>query len=133
MNATPLVPTSVSAAFGFAMRGVVVVGLSIVILVALLSIRGVVFDRQMYRQAAVDNIAASHAGAQRIAGPVLVVPYEETELVRSTDADGRERVGERRRGGRWTYFPETLDLAGTVLPATRRLGSATGRPRCRCW
>ena len=122
MNATPLVPTSVSAAFGFAMRGVVVVGLSIVILVALLSIRGVVHDRQLYRQQAVANIAASHAGAQRLAGPVLVVPYEETELVRSTDADGRERVGERRRSGRWTYFPETLALTGTVLPATRRLG-----------
>ena len=118
MNATPLVP----AAFGFALRGLVVVGLTIVILVSLLSIRGVIHDRQQYRYEAVAAISSSHAGAQRIAGPVLVVPYEETEQVRSADADGGVRVSERRRSGRWTFFPETLDLAGTVAPATRRLG-----------
>ena len=122
MNATSLVPTAVSNAFGFALRAIVVVGLSIVILIALLSIRGVVHDRQQYRQEAIANVAASHAGAQRVAGPVLVVPYEETEQVRSLDADGRERVSERRRSGRWTFFPEILELAGKVLPATRRLG-----------
>src|SRR5690606_16917001 len=110
------------AGFGFVMRCAIVAGLSIVILVALLSIRGVAADRQQNRMNAVHSIAASHAGAQRIAGPVLVVPYEETERVRTTDEEGRTRTSERRRSGQWTFFPDSLDMAGTLVPATRKLG-----------
>ena len=122
---TPLSPQSsqsLFAGFGFVLRCAIVAGLSIVILVALLSIRGVAADRQQNRMNAVHSIAASHAGAQRIAGPVLVVPYEETERVRTTDEEGRTRTSERRRSGQWMFFPDSLDMAGTLVPATRKLG-----------
>ena len=109
-------------AFRLALRFAVMAGLAVAILVALLLVRGVVLDRQQHRNDAVAAIAASHAGAQQFAGPVLVVPYEETERIATTDADGREQVVERKRSGRWTFFPETLSVDGTLLPATRRLG-----------
>ena len=108
-------------AFRLALRFAVMAGLAVAILVALLLVRGVVLDRQQHRNDAVAAIAASHAGAQQFAGPVLVVPYEETERIATTDADGREQVVERKRSGRWTFFPETLAVDGKLLPATRKV------------
>ena len=114
--------TGLQAAFRLALRFAVMAALSVAILVALLLVRGVVLDRQQHRSDAVASIAASHAGRQQLAGPVLVVPYEATERVRTTDADGREQVTERKREGRWTFFPETLSVRGKLLPGTRHLG-----------
>lgn len=110
------------SAFRLALRFAVLAGLAVAILVALLLVRGVVLDRQQHRNDAVAAIAASHAGTQQLAGPVLVVPYEETERVPTTDADGRGQVVERKRSGRWTFFPGTLAVDGQLMPATRRLG-----------
>lgn len=114
--------TGVQSAFSLALRFAVMAALAVAILVALLMVRGVVLDRQQHRSDAVAAIAASHAGRQQLAGPVLVVPYEETERVRSVDADGDPRVTERKRSGRWTFFPETLSVEGKLLPGTRHLG-----------
>ena len=118
-NGTPSA-SGLDSAFRFALRGAVMVGLAVAMLVALLLVRGVVHDRQQYRGEAVAAIAASHAGRQQFAGPVLVVPYEETERVPPTDAGGK--ATERKRTGRWTFLPATLSVEGTLLPATRRLG-----------
>ncbi|HET8819256.1 MAG TPA: cell envelope integrity protein CreD [Xanthomonadaceae bacterium] len=114
--------TGLHSAFRLALRFAVMAGLSVAILVALLLVRGVVLDRQQHRSDAVAAIAASHAGRQQLAGPVLVVPYEATERVRTTGADGREEVTEHKRSGRWTFFPETLSVRGRVVPGTRHLG-----------
>lgn len=113
---------SLESAFRFALRAAIMAALAVAILVALLSIRGVVHDRQQYRRDAVAAVSASHAGAQQLAGPVLVVPWEQVEEIRTTAADGRVQVSERRRSGRWTYFPDTLAVDGELLPATRKLG-----------
>lgn len=113
---------SLESAFRLALRAAIMVALAVAILVALLSIRGVVHDRQQYRRDAVAAVSASHAGAQQLAGPVLVVPWEQVEQVRTTAADGRVQLTERKRSGRWTYFPDTLAVDGELLPATRKLG-----------
>ena len=55
-----------------------VLGLTLAILVPLTMIRGTINERQMYRAQAVQTVARSYAGAQGVAGPVLVVPYVET-------------------------------------------------------
>ena len=122
MATTPSATGSLDAAIRLALRAAVMVALAVAILVALLSIRGVVHDRQQHRRDAVAAVAASHAGPQQLAGPVLVVPWEQVETVGTTDADGRRQVAERRRSGRWTFFPEHLDVSGVLVPATRRLG-----------
>lgn len=105
-----------------AFRMFVMFALVVAILIPLQMIRGTIHDRQQHRRDAVAAIAASHAGAQQVAGPVLVVPYEETEQVAFEDAQGQRRTTERKRSGRWTFFPETLALSGRLLPSTRRLG-----------
>jgi len=103
-------------------RVLMVLGLSLAILVPLAMIRDTIHERQDYRGQAVRDIAASYAGAQGLAGPVLVVPYVETVVVEEKDGQGNPRRVQRDRAGRWTFFPQRVDLAGRLQPATRKRG-----------
>ena len=103
-------------------KAVMVVMLTLAILIPLQMVRGVIQDRQQYREAAVRDIAASYGGRQVLAGPVLVVPYEERVTETSNEDDGRVRQIVRRKHGQWTYFPETLAMDGVLKPDTRRRG-----------
>jgi inner membrane protein len=99
-----------------------VLAMTLAILVPLTMIRGTINERQLYRAQAVDSIARSYAGAQSFVGPVLVVPYVETVEVDERDAQGVTHKVLRAQDGRWTYFPETLDLGGVLKPGTRKRG-----------
>jgi inner membrane protein len=99
-----------------------VLAMTLAILVPLTMIRGTINERQLYRSQAVDSIARSYAGAQSFVGPVLVVPYVETVEVDEKDAQGVTHKVLRAQEGRWTYFPETLDLGGVLKPGTRKRG-----------
>jgi len=106
------------------MKMFLVFGMTLAIMIPLMMIRGTISERQMYRTQAVDNIARSYAGAQAFAGPVLVVPYVETIEAERRDNKGNfvRKVKVDGKSGRWTFFPEKLDIEGKVVPATRRLG-----------
>src|SRR5205823_3096214 len=52
--------------------------LSIMLLVGLIWIGSIVRERQMRRDAVVQEIAESSSGSQRLEGPILVVPYQKT-------------------------------------------------------
>ena len=99
-----------------------VLAMTLAILVPLMMIRGTINERQQYRVQAVDSIARSYAGAQSFVGPVLVVPFVETVEVEEKDAQGVTHKVLREQEGRWTYFPDTLDLAGVLKPGTRKRG-----------
>jgi inner membrane protein len=104
------------------MKLILVVGMTLAILVPLMMIRGTIAERQAYRQQAVADIARSYAGAQAVAGPVLVVPYTETVEVEERDSQGVVHKVLRQQDGRWLYFPKSLDLRGSLQPDTRRRG-----------
>ncbi|WP_455423546.1 cell envelope integrity protein CreD [Agrilutibacter solisilvae] len=93
-------------------------------MIPLLLIRGTISERQEYRAQAVSNVSRSSAGAQSFAGPVLVVPYVDQVEVEEKNAAGEvvRKVIRDGEAGRWTFFPERLSVAGTLLPQTRRLG-----------
>ena len=99
-----------------------VLAMTLAILVPLTMIRGTINERQLYRAQAVDSIARSYAGAQSFVGPVLVVPFVETVEVEEKDAQGVTHKVLRAQDGRWTYFPEALDLGGVLKPGTRKRG-----------
>lgn len=105
-----------------AMKLILVVGMTLAILIPLMMIRGTIDERQVYRRQAVADIARSYAGAQVVAGPVLVVPYTETVEVEERDGQGVVRKVLRQQEGRWLYFPKSLDLRGSLQPDTRRRG-----------
>jgi inner membrane protein len=99
-----------------------VVVLMLAILLPLAMIRGTISERQAYRQQAVADIAASYAGAQAFAGPVLVVPYSELVEAEERDAQGVPRKVWRRESRQWVFFPRALDVRGHLQPGTRRRG-----------
>jgi len=94
----------------------------LLLMIPLSMIRGTIAERQAYRQQAVASVADSHAGAQVVAGPVLVIPYVETLQVASTDAFGKPVSKTERREGRWLRFPTMSHLEGNLVPSVRKLG-----------
>ncbi|MGI8560294.1 MAG: cell envelope integrity protein CreD [Luteimonas sp.] len=99
-----------------------VVGLTLAILVPLAMVRDVIAERQSYRLEAVRDIASSYAGAQGMAGPVLVVPYVETVEREQQNGQGAVRKVRREVSGQWTFFPVDLHLTARLSPSTRRRG-----------
>jgi len=99
-----------------------VLGLTIAVLTALSMIRGTVHDRQRYRAEAVAEVARSTAGAQSLEGPVLFVPYSDHVTSTQLDPNGVQRTVEQVKRGTWIFFPQTLDVQGTVRPVPRKRG-----------
>lgn len=106
----------------FGLKALAVGALVILLLIPLAMIRGTIHERQAYRQEAVASVAGSHAGAQVLAAPVLVIPYVETVLVDGVDARGVAVRKAVRRDRRWVHFPARAALTGTVAPSIRRRG-----------
>jgi inner membrane protein len=104
------------------LKVLLVLAMSLAILVPLTMIRGTIQERQAYRQQAVADIAASHAGAQLLSGPVLVVPYVATVVTEERDAQGLVRHASVERAGQWTFFPSSLAVNGRLRPDVRRRG-----------
>ena len=103
-------------------KALIVALLALAILVPLAMIHGTIGERQAYRDEAVRSVARSYAGAQRIAGPVLVVPYVESVVSEEKDAQGATRQVRRDEARQWIFFPAALSTAGVLKPSTRHLG-----------
>lgn len=97
--------------------------LALLLMIPLGMIDGIVAERQSRQWEATNDIALRYAGSQRLAGPVLVLPYTEeyTELVWDTPTAGApapERPGKhevRRRVEHALYlFPQALRLDGSL-------------------
>ncbi|MBE2210304.1 MAG: cell envelope integrity protein CreD [Xanthomonadaceae bacterium] len=96
--------------------------MTLAILIPLAMVRGVISERQRYRDEAVASIASDIGRAQVLAGPVLVVPYVETVTRQVQDADGGKRQVSERRESRWYFFPDRLKVAGELSPDIRKRG-----------
>lgn len=99
-----------------------VAAMTLAILVPLMMVRGVISERQRYRDEAVADIAANIGRAQVLAGPVLVVPYTEVVVRQVQDGAGGTRAVSDRREGRWSFFPTTLRADGKLAPDVRKRG-----------
>ena len=92
--------------------------LALLLLIPVGMVRGVIAERQARRDETVREIGSSWGGAQRIAGPRLVVPF--IERWQETLVDGKKIERERRDAA--VFLPETLDVTGTLETQTLRRG-----------
>ena len=99
-----------------------VVGMTILLLVPLLLIGSTIQDRKLYRNQVVQQVARSSAGAQSFQGPIINVPYSEIVDVEEKDAQGVTRHVRREHSDVWVFFPEAMNLDGTLVPKTRNIG-----------
>jgi inner membrane protein len=77
-------------------------------------VQGVVSDRQHLQRQVEETIATTSTGPQRIAGPLLIVPYVVSELVVTTDDKGREKTHWSNSNNHAVFLPEILDYNGDV-------------------
>ncbi len=104
------------------LRFLTIGGLVLLLLIPLLLIRGVIHDRERYREQAVERVSQSMAGPQQIIGPLRVVPWKEVRRISSIDADGRPQARMEVTEGYLRQTPRILRLEGDITPDTRRIG-----------
>ncbi len=100
--------------------------LALVLLIPLQMVRSVVRERYQTYQGVVADIAGAWSGDQRVAGPILVVPYTERVAVRDEfiTPQGEKKVIQRWeiRRRRAIILPEVLTCDGSLAPEIRRRG-----------
>jgi inner membrane protein len=105
--------------------------LAVLLQIPLGGIDSLVRERQARRDGVVADIARSAAEAQRLAGPVILVPYTRrtTQVTTRTDDVGhRQSVSrEQIRRGWVALLPETLAIDGALTLQTKRRGIYTAR------
>ncbi|WP_154900487.1 cell envelope integrity protein CreD [Serratia ficaria] len=93
-------------------------GLMILMIIPISQLMNVIEERSGYRQSVVGQVSESTSRAQRILGPLIVIPYTERE---EKQDDQGQKVVQRVRHHRY-LLPETLQVAGTPNVEARRLG-----------
>jgi inner membrane protein len=92
--------------------------LALLLLIPIGMVRDVINERAARRDEAVREVASGWGGAQRIAGPRLVVPF----VVRWQEALENEGTIERERRDVAVFLPETLDVTGSLETKTLERG-----------
>ena len=107
-------------------RWIAIAVLALVLLIPLKMVESVVRERYATYQEVVADIAGSWSGDQVLAGPILVVPYNE-KIERRDEVvtpDGEKRIVQRwescRR--RAVVLPDSLNVTATLVPETRQRG-----------
>lgn len=81
-------------------------------------IRGLVTERRQTRDGVIAEIARGSSDAQRIAGPVLYLPWTRriVETTTTTDESGRVRSAskEKTEHGQVAFLPDTLAIEGRI-------------------
>lgn len=98
------------------------VSMTLLMLIPLAMIRGVVSERQSMQRQVEETIAGSLAGIQRIAGPVLVIPYWEREVVTKTDDRGREQRQTLEQPRQAVIVADSLSYIGEIRVAPKYKG-----------
>ena len=93
-------------------------GLMILMIIPVTMLMNVIDERSGYRQSVVGQVSESTSRAQRILGPLIVIPYNERE--EKTDDKG-QKVVQMVRHHRY-LLPETLQVSGKPNVEVRKLG-----------
>ena len=103
-----------------------VAALALVLLIPLRMVESVVWDRHNTYQSVVQDIAGSWSGDQRVAGPVLVIPYTERVAIKDEliTPEGEKKFTQRWeiRQRRAVVLPDSLTIRGDLVPELRRRG-----------
>ncbi|MGE5145267.1 MAG: inner membrane CreD family protein, partial [Candidatus Eiseniibacteriota bacterium] len=110
----------VSRKYGPYIKLAVLFVLLAILSVVLDSVAGLVHERKLRRDAAVDEISRTWGGAQAVTGPLLVIPYRYTvpgHFYR--DSTVTQSTPAQTKTGFIYVLPETLKVDGTVAPVER--------------
>ena len=101
---------------------------AIIALIVALLVPQSMIEYQIYQRSArqadvLRDVAASSAGAQQVTGPVLVVPWQECEVVKEWDYEKKKYVDSCRYQAReLRFFPDDLAIEASADVEARRRG-----------
>lgn len=111
---------------GRPVRLILVAVVALVLLIPLQMVESVVRERYCTYQSVVADIAGAWSSDQRIAGPILVVPFTEKIEVKDEfiTPQGEKRFTQRweERHRRAVILPDVLNYDGSLTPESRRRG-----------
>lgn len=84
--------------------------------------RGLIHERQALRDQVVKEVARSHAYAQTLTGPLIVVPYTRTLREQQLDANLRPVALTREVEGELHLLPDTMNVDGRLTTDERQRG-----------
>jgi len=117
---------SLVSRWGRTVRWFAVGVVALLMLIPLAMVESVVSERHATYRTVVADIAASWAGSQLLAGPILLVPYSEEVEVRDeyVTPQGEKKVAVRRETlqRRAVLLPDDLAIGGRLNTETRRRG-----------
>lgn len=104
----------------------VIASLMLLLIIPLSMIKGVITERTHYREQARHGIAESWTGAQKLLGPLLVVPYSESKS-RSVWDDNLKRYREESYTSRDRLYilPDQLNVTAEMITEKRSRGLYT--------
>ena len=101
----------------------IIFGLIILLMIALEMISGIISERTRFRNDARFSIAKSWTGEQKIIGPILVIPYQETVKSTTRNKESKEEVIHTRQVRRKIFLmPDDLDINSTANTEMRSRG-----------
>ncbi|MFA6961034.1 MAG: cell envelope integrity protein CreD [Opitutaceae bacterium] len=107
----------------FRLMGVAFIAL--LLFIPLGMVKSTLSERYSRQEEAVREITQTWGGSQRVAGPVLVVPYTyRSEVVEPQIVQGRRievKVDQEKRGEA-VFLPERLEVGGNMVPSMRKRG-----------
>ena len=95
-------------------KGCIVGMMAILFMIPMVYVKDLILEREERQREVVNEISGKWAGAQNIAGPVLCVPYLQTEY----DADKKPMTVKHIA----SFLPESLNISSTVTPIEKHRG-----------
>jgi inner membrane protein len=96
--------------------------LVVFLLIPLALIDGLISERSSFRATATARVERNTASAQRVLGPLLIVPWTDTQDVVTVDEHGTARHQLQRTTGTILRAPLTLRSTGTLVPSIAHVG-----------
>jgi inner membrane protein len=88
--------------------------LGVVLCIPLGAIRGIVAERVALRNGVITDIHRSSVGPQKVAGPILVIPFRKSYVEAVTSNEGKTTSVVREESGQLRFVPEELTVQASA-------------------
>ena len=95
-------------------KGCIIGLIAILMMIPMLYVKDLIKEREERQREATNEISSKWAGPQNIAGPVLCIPFQETQIDKSGNQLSSEHIA--------YFLPDVLNITSTVNPTEKHRG-----------
>ncbi len=105
----------------FMVKIITIVVLAVILLIPVAMVRELIDERTSYKQSVVEQIASNSSGAQKIIGPILAIPFQET-TTEAIDPENPQKTRQVTREYVHYIIPQTLKINADAKVHSKKLG-----------